>query len=215
MKTESRDSTIIVKNPDGSKRAAVLIGDDPYAEEIVDILDSEVDMKVEDDESASRALYHYRRIKEELARVQKIAKARKADIDQWLVIRTLGLEKTLKYFSHPLRSFMDVRHSADKKIKSIKFPEGKISLRARQDELVLEDGYNPADHVEIMSDEVPSGNFVRAYVPDNDFIEPTGWRLSDRMIRAHIKETGEIPSPVVEMKKQDPTFSIKLSEEGS
>lgn len=176
-------------------------GYDLYDEELQKILESQEPTVVEGDDQAARALYHYRTLQKEIDRINALAAKRILDIQTWQLGIVGGLKKAQQYFRSPLEFYMRKVNQNIKKVKSIKFPEGMIGIRAQQPIIIIDEKVIP----EVVA---------RAGAPNEAKLVISKYSWDNKAIRTAAITNGEDLSWLIEIKDQDPKFYIKLREEG-
>lgn len=92
-----------------------------------------------DEEFADRLLYKARRLSVEQAKYQRLRDRRVAEIDAWLSDRTAGTTRELGRIEQSLDLFMRTWHRVNPRHKTLKLPNGKLSLTKGRGRLVVDD----------------------------------------------------------------------------
>lgn len=95
---------------------------------------------------------------------------------EWAKTEIEKIEKQKQYFLTPLQSFMESINKSNPKIKSLKFPVGKIGLRQSPQKIEIEADFVPADHTD-----------------DPNVIKKVSYSVSKKQIKEQLDKTGEIP----------------------
>lgn len=81
-----------------------------------------------DVDAADRALRRVARIEHDMSRLEKLAAARKAQIDEWLNETVAPLEREREWFARAVEGWARA-HLADQKAQTVRLPSGRVALR--------------------------------------------------------------------------------------
>ena len=94
----------------------------------------------------------------------------------WAMREVAKIEKQKEWFLTPLQSFMESINKSNPKIKSLKFPVGRIGLRQSPQTIAIDPDFVSADHKD-----------------DPNVTEKTTYSVSKKSVKKQLDDTGEIP----------------------
>ncbi len=131
---------------------------------------------VEGDEAVITTLSRLNVRDKEIAKIEQQGYFMKDNIDAWMSNQIHKIEKQKAWLQIPLQSFMEAINKSNPKIKSLKFPVGKIGLRQTPQKIEIDEDFVAETHKE--------DPFVKAKIT---------YSVSKKDIASQLKETGELP----------------------
>lgn len=102
---------------------------------------------IEDDDAANRALYMLKLKQKEIERIRGLAQAEVERVNQWADANIAAIGKQMTYWANPLLSFMESVNRGNPKVKTLKYPHGKVFVRMGRDKIEVAEDFDPEKHI--------------------------------------------------------------------
>lgn len=131
---------------------------------------------VETDEAVITTLSRLVVRDKEIAKIEMQRDFIKSKADTWAKVQIRKIENQKAWLQVPLQSFMESINRNNEKIKSLKFPVGKIGLRQSPQKIEIDADFKPETHKE-----------------DPCVVAKITYSVSKKLIKEQLNDTGELP----------------------